>query len=266
MRTFPVLLSAAALASSIGVAQIAHAQSGPSVTGILGAVQRCEPSSAATCTSADAPGGTPHPSGVPDNEIDTTDCDANLYYKLELGIADPSASYILEIWAGTQDCSQLANRQTTATSVCWPVMAEVAFDASTFIADVRVQDIVSGAFTSTHPVSYVPTASPSVCQFPPQTSGTNVTLYAFFVDGGANPVGTVQQYPIVISSNPASGAEDGGHEAGVPVAEPAPGGAGCTVSRRDPCEGVSFLGFGVAAIGVSAFRARKRRGALTRTA
>ncbi len=73
------------------------------------------------CTNADNAGENPHPSGALVNTLNFEDCDANLVYQFDIGISYPSSSYNLEAWVGTQDCSQLTNRQTSATSVCWPV-------------------------------------------------------------------------------------------------------------------------------------------------
>jgi MYXO-CTERM domain-containing protein len=171
---------------------------GPSLTGILGAVQRCEPDNPACGTNADSAGKHPHPHGVLANTLNLEDCVADLYYEFEIGVANPSPSYALEAWVGTQDCSQLANRQTSVTSVCWPVAPFQQATNTPFLLDVRMQDIASGAFTTTHPVVYSPTTDPSVCQEQTQTGPTSLTLYLFFVDGGANTVGSVQAYPITL--------------------------------------------------------------------
>jgi hypothetical protein len=179
----------------------ARAQS--SVSGILGAVQRCEPPVNSSCVDADNAGENPHPSGVLVNTLNFEDCEADLHYEFQIGVSAPSSSYTLEAWAGTQDCSVLTNRQTSATSVCWPVAPFAAALVNPSLLRVRMQDIASGAFTTTHPVSYVPTTiSPGndVCQAQTQTGATTITLYIFFVDGGSNPVGTVQQYPVTFDA------------------------------------------------------------------
>jgi hypothetical protein len=181
-------------------ARAARAQSAPSVTGILGSVQRCESPGSGSCTSADAPGEDPHPSGVTTNTINLEDCTANLFYQFDLGVADPSASYVLEAWAGTQDCSQLANRQSASSAVCWPVAPFQLALTNPYLFNVRMQDIASGASAATHPVTYAPTTDPTVCHAQTQTGATALTLYFFFADGGSNPVGTVQQYPIALDT------------------------------------------------------------------
>jgi uncharacterized protein (TIGR03382 family) len=178
----------------------ASAQS--SVTGILGAVLRCEPGTSA-CNNADNAGNHPHPSGVLVNVLNFEDCEANLFYQFQIGVSSPSSSYQLEAWVGTQDCSQLTNRQTSATSVCWPVAPFQDALVNPSLLNVRMQDIASGAFTTTHPVSYTPSAdsaSTPICQAQTQTGATTLTLYIFFVDGGSNPIGTVQQYPITFDT------------------------------------------------------------------
>ena len=198
----------------------AHAQAGPSVSGILGAVQRCEP--LAGCQSADT--ANPHPPGVLTNVVNFEDCDANLAYEFQLGISNPSASYELQAWVGTQDCSQLVNRQTANTAVCWPVAPFQTALTNPSILDVRMQDIASGAFSSAHPVTYVPTgdAAATVCQAP-TTSAEALTLFLFFVDSNANPVGTVQQYPLTVDLRAANvqgaisvGARDGALAVDIP--------------------------------------------------
>jgi hypothetical protein len=168
-----------------------------SVTGILGAVQRCEHVNGA-CDSADNSGNHPHPNGVLVNALNFEDCSAQLHYEFQLVIQYPSSSYQLEAWVGTQDCSQLTNRQTSATAVCWPVAPFQQAVINPFLLDVGMRDIASGAFTTTHPTTFTPTTDPAVCQSQTQTGATIVTLYIFFVDGGSNPVGTVQQYPITL--------------------------------------------------------------------
>jgi hypothetical protein len=180
----------------------AWAQTAPSVSGIEGSVLRCEPPVTGGCNNADNTGGTPHPNGILDNIVNFADCEANLYYQFELGISNPSSSYNLEAWVGTEDCSLLTNRQTSATSVCWPVAPFSASLVNPYLLNVRVRDIASGAFTTTHPVSYVPTgdanSDDSVCQSQTQTGALSLILYMFFADASGNPYGTVQQYPITL--------------------------------------------------------------------
>lgn len=208
------LVWALAFTSREARAQIPPVAGGPSVTGILGAVQRCEPSPGGVCNNADNNGNHPHPNGVLVNVLNFSDCNADLYYEFQLGIAYPNPSYSLEVWAGTQDCSQLTNRQTSATSVCWPV-AKFNAEATTnpTLLDVRMRDIASSAFTTTHPTTYAPATDPQICQSQTQTGASNLTLYIFFVDSGSNPVGTVQQYPITLDM--AAGSVQGSISAGV---------------------------------------------------
>ena len=194
---FALPFSLVSLAASAPDAS-AQVAGGPSVTGILGTVQRCEPTDLQCGTSADAPGENPHPASVLVNALNFEDCAADLYYRFTLGVSQPSTEYELQAWAGTSDCSQLANRQTSGTSGCWPVMAPVAFRSNQFAMHVRMRDIASGAFAATHPVIYAPTTDPSVCSAQPRTGATSLTLYFFFTDAQSNPVGTVQQYPITL--------------------------------------------------------------------
>ncbi len=198
MKLFPFAVLSSCLGTLAFLSTDARAQS--SVTGILGTVSRCEPPTDSTCVNADAPGENPHPAGVLANALNLEDCAADLHYELQLGISAPSPSYWLEAWVGTQDCSQLTNRQTSATSVCWPVAQAQEALANPFVLDVRMQDIASGAFSPTHPVAYAATTDPSVCERQTQTAATPLTLYMFFVDGASNPVGTVQQYPITFDT------------------------------------------------------------------
>ena len=106
MRSFSSLVLAFAVVWALAFApRDAWAQSTPSVSGILGTVQRCEPpASGSTCVSADNTGANPHPSGVLVNTINFEDCAADLFYQFEVGISNPSSSYTLQAWAGTQDC------------------------------------------------------------------------------------------------------------------------------------------------------------------
>jgi hypothetical protein len=204
MQTPIRLLLSLFFASAVaGTSRAARAQSAPSVTGIGGSVQRCEPPVGSACVSADSPGKTPQPAGVPENAINLADCDANLFYQLQLSIQNPSSNYTLAVWAGTQDCSVLANRQSSATSACWPVAPFQIVLTSSFLLNARVQDIASGVFATTHPVTYTPATDPIVCQSP-QTAAKNLTLYIFFVDAGSNPVGTVQQFPITYDTRAAA--------------------------------------------------------------
>jgi hypothetical protein len=181
----------------------ARAQS-PSLTGIEGQVLRCEPPLGTTCNAgqnADSANANPHPGGVPENTINFEDCEANLYYQLELGVSSPDSAYILEAWAGTEDCSQLANRQTAATAVCWPLTTFLASDVSTAIVNVRVRDIAAGAFGPPS-VTYIPTGTntpdDAVCRSQTQSGPTALTLYFFFADVEGNPYGKVQKYPVTL--------------------------------------------------------------------
>ncbi len=202
---FSLLLSlvlALALAFAPRAAWAQATSGAPSVSGIEGAVLRCEPPVTGGCNNADNTGGNPHPNGILDNTINFEDCEANLYYQFELGISNPSSSYDLEAWVGTEDCSQLANRQTSATSVCWPVAPFYASLVNPYLMNVRIRDIASGVFTTTHPVTYVATGldntDDAVCQSQTQTGGTALVLYMFFADAEGNPYNTVQQYPITL--------------------------------------------------------------------
>jgi hypothetical protein len=171
----------------------------PSVSGILGTVSRCTGSTSSACNDdADNPfdqGGFPHANGVLVNVLNFEDCSADLWYQFQVGISYPSSSYTLQAWVGTQDCSVLTNRQTSATSVCWPVIVPTEALTNPYLLGVRMQDIASGVFTTTHPVAYTPSGA-SVCQGQVETGASTVTLYIFFADPGSNPVGTVQNYPI----------------------------------------------------------------------
>ena len=235
----------------------AQAQTIPSVTGILGAVQRCQPDGTGCSASPDDAG--------PVNAIDLADCEANLHYQIDLGIANPSGSHSLEAWVGAQDCSQLANRQTSDTSVCWPVASLQSALVSPYALDIRIQDIASGAFTTAHPVTFTP-AGPSVCHAQPDAGTTNMTLYMFFVDGNANPVGTVQSYPITLDMSGAT-APGATSDAGADGAGPTPSGAagasssagGCSAGGARPVE-TSGPGAMMLASAVALFRKRKRRG------
>ena len=176
----------------------------PSLTGVEGDVLRCEPPLGTTCSAgqnADTANGNPHPGSVPENTINFEDCEANLYYQLELGVSSPSSSYNLEAWAGTEDCSQLANRQTAATAVCWPVTTFFASNVSRAIVNLRVRDIAAGAFGPPS-VTYIPTGATTsddaVCRSQTQSGPTALTLYFFFADEEGNPYGKVQKFPVTL--------------------------------------------------------------------
>jgi len=184
-------LAAWALALAPRVARAQTTSSAPSVTGIAGAVQRLEPDGV---TSADNPGETPHPNGVLVNDINFQDCQANLQYEFDLLISSLASGYLLNVWAGTQDCSQLANRQA-ATAVCWEVTNAVQPNSNPYPIKVRMEDIVSQIFETTHTVTYA-AAAQNVCQFQTTTGETAITLYFFFTDGAGNPYNNVQPYPL----------------------------------------------------------------------
>ena len=103
---------------------------------------------------------------------------------------------------GTEDCSQLANRQMSATSVCWPVAQFAASLVNPYPLYVRVRDIVSGAFTTTHPVTYaasgVAGSDDGVCRSQVQTGPTALVLYVFFADAEGNPYNNVQTYNLSV--------------------------------------------------------------------
>ncbi len=179
--------------------------SAPSVTGFVSQTERCEPPVGGSCNAsqnADNAGENPHPNGVADSTINFEDCEANLYYQFQVGISNPSSSYSLEAWVGTEDCSQLANRQTSATSVCWPVAQFAASLVNPYPLYVRVRDIVSGAFTTTHPVTYaasgVAGSDDGVCRSQVQTGPTALVLYVFFADAEGNPYNNVQTYNLSV--------------------------------------------------------------------
>jgi hypothetical protein len=202
MRRVPAFLLSFVLAWALVLASRgAWAQTTPSISGIASVPVRCE-NTAGGCDNADNAGNHPHPNGITDNFVNFEDCEANLYYQFALNISNPSSSYNLQAWVGTQDCSQLANRQTSATSVCWPVAPLSASLVNPAIINVRTRDIASGAFTTEHPVSYVATGQAngddSVCQSQTQTGSTSLVLYFFFADASSNPVGTAQQYNITL--------------------------------------------------------------------
>jgi hypothetical protein len=170
--------------------------SGPSVNEIVGVVQRLEPNG----VSADNPGENPHPSGVLVSDINFEDCDANLQYEFDLSISSLTSisGYNLDVWAGTADCSQLANRQA-ATAVCWPVKTPFAPNSNPQTVTVWMRDIVSQVFQASHTVTYSGTEAPaSVCQLQTTTGPTNISLY-FFFEQAANATGNEATYPVTVA-------------------------------------------------------------------
>ena len=194
--TLPVFfLFVWALALAPREARAQTTTTGPSVTGINNGVPtRLEPN---LSTSADLQGQNPHPGSVPVNVVNFEDCAANLVYQFQLAIGAINTSYNLDVWAGTQDCTQLANRQS-ATAVCWPVAPITIATTNPFTINVRMQDIVSQVTDTSHTVTYTP-ANSDVCQLQTQTGATNITLYFFFETDG-NATGTAQQYPLVVDT------------------------------------------------------------------
>ena len=187
-RSLPALLVFLVWAFAF-TARTAHAQtttsSGPSVSGINNGIPiRLEPN---LSTSADNQGENPHPGSVAVNYINYQDCAANLVLQFQLAISGINPSYNLDAWAGTQDCTQLANRQS-ATAVCWPVFSPTIATTNPFVVNVQVEDIVSQVTPDTsHAVSYTP-ANSDVCQLQTATGATNITLYFFFqVEPGTPP-------------------------------------------------------------------------------
>jgi hypothetical protein len=241
----PALGAALVLTTNVARAQ---AVTGPSVTAIVGSATRLEPNG----SSADALAGNPHASGIPINEIDLEDCDANLVYVFDLATSSLSSGYNLDAWAGTADCSVLANRQAAAAA-CWPVEPGIQTNANPFSMRLRMQDIVSQAFATAHAVTYSP-ATGDVCSLQGAAPATDVKLYFFFVDDEGNAVGTPQSYPVAIDlvANPI--AIDAG-----PVSEQ-PGGAsesgGCAIGPRGSSP-TDALGFGLFA--AATMIARRRR-------
>jgi hypothetical protein len=193
MRTLFLCSHALLLACALLVLapRVAHAQSAPSVNGIAGTVLRIEPNGA----NADDANQSPHPSGVPDTDINFADCEADLRYEFQLLVSDNDPSYDLNVWAGTADCSVLANRQS-ATAVCWPVIAPVQATTNPTQLKVRMQDIVSQAFEASHDVNYGPATS-NACQGQSTTGPTNLSLYFFYAQSdGTLSAGSVVNYPL----------------------------------------------------------------------
>lgn len=227
MRWFSSLLLPLALACALVFAPArAWAQTttagAPSVQGLEGSILRCENPVGSTCNTgqnadSNPPVGHPHPNGVTENVINFEDCEANLYYQFPLAISTPNSSYNLEVWAGTEDCSVLANRQTSALSLCWPVYLPQASNVQTALVNVRVRDLISGAFTTTHPVNYVATApdtsDDSICQTQPTTGPTALQMYAFFTDAEGNPYNS--DYTWAFNVNMRAGDVQGAITAGV---------------------------------------------------
>ncbi len=248
---FPCALSASCLLSSLLVTQTAHAQvpQGPSVSGIADVVQRLEPDN----SSADATGAHPHAKGIPQNEIDLEDCNANLAYEFELSISNLNSGYNLNAWAGTADCSLLANREA-ATAVCWPVAQPVQANSNPFSMKIRMQDVVSQAFSQAHDVAYSPGGA-EACKLQGSAPAANLALYFFFADAEGNPVGNVQSYPLVVDAvaNPiALGDGGGGGEGGV-----ASNSGNCAIGPRGTSSTGAFA-FGLFAAAIALVRRRKR--------
>jgi hypothetical protein len=250
----PLLFSSALSAALLLTTNSARAQVSqtPSVTGIEGVAQRLEP----TGSNADATtGGNPHPTGIPVNEIDLEDCDANLAYEIELGLSTMGSGYNLNVWAGTKDCSQLANRQA-ATAACWPVTEPVQVNSNPYAVRVRMQDIVSQAFGVTGSVVYDP-ASADVCQLQKSAAAANLSLYFFFADDEGNAVGHVQPFPVIVDTvaNPIPPNEGGalGEQSGSASTS-----GGCTIDPRgsSPLGGV---GGGVFAAALAIVVRRRKR-------
>jgi hypothetical protein len=183
------------LAPRMARAQTTPVLSGPSVSGIAGVVSRLEPNG----SSADAAGAPDnHLPGVLVNAVNFQDCQDDLSYEFPLLISALNSGYNLNVWAGTGDCSQLTNRQA-ATAVCWPVQEPIQTNSNPYTVRVRMQDIVSQVFQTSHTVTYVQ-ANSGVCQLQQETGATNISLYFFFADAEGNAVGNNQPYPITVDT------------------------------------------------------------------
>jgi hypothetical protein len=162
------------------------------VNGIVGTPQRLEHDKS---TSADNQNEHPHPGSVPVNDINFEDCEADLVYRFQL-LVTPAGGYNLDVWAGTQDCSQLSNRQSSSTAVCWPVTSAASNATVTpYTVDVYMRDIVSQVFQTTKSITYSSEAPESVCQLQTSTGSTAISLY-FFYEQAENATGTDAVYPI----------------------------------------------------------------------
>ena len=172
--------------------RLAYAQATASVNGITGTVLRLEPNGA----NADNANENPYPSGLPDSDINFADCEEGLSYQFQLLISDSDSNFDLDVWAGTADCSVLANRQA-GTAVCWPVNVPKLATTNPTTVTVRMQDIVSQAFEASHDVSYS-YATSGVCQGQTGTGATSISLYFFFAQSDGTVSGSEATYPLTV--------------------------------------------------------------------
>jgi hypothetical protein len=157
------------------------------------------------------------------------DCTGNTSFVFNVAIGDFSSStvatYDLEAWVGTGDCTQLGATHA-GTATCWPVI--MSLTPSTPVAiTVRVEDLVSGIGIPTAPQAYT-AATTNSCDTAQNALSTSTsttlddagdtittsgqaTLNIFFmlfpIGGATMPAAASPAYPVIVdfsTPNPAT--------------------------------------------------------------
>jgi hypothetical protein len=95
------------------------------------------------------------------NGISYTDCTSDMVLKFPMVISNFNGTQLLEVWAGTADCSMQANRGYAAIPSCWEVTAPISglIASGTTVAttvSIRVQDLVGHVNSVPSTMTYDP--------------------------------------------------------------------------------------------------------------
>lgn len=153
----------------------------------------------------------PRPQNMNPEGVSFSDCEQNLRMDFSLIVSGFTASdqASLQTWAGTVDCTQDANRVTTAGTVhaCWqvapvegPLLAATSttFTVSVFARDVLRYEAVPSAATAQ---AYDPTFAKSsegeiACHVQPSDAAVPIGLYFIPIGANANALGSSYQYSL----------------------------------------------------------------------
>lgn len=117
-------------------------------------------------------------------DINRDDCIQDRSYDIPLTLASFDTTMNLQVWAGAQDCSTLANR-TPATQQCWRVLDGSLPRQQSVTPNVKVRDIL--AVNKTKGDSYVGPSTVDVCS---NKDSQTISLYFIWLKGDGSPIGS----------------------------------------------------------------------------
>jgi hypothetical protein len=123
--------------------------------------------------------------------ISFDDCEKDLVMTFSMNIDTPNPGgqqNRVQIWAGSADCTQITNRQST-TATCWPVYDGSIPESTAFSVPIHARQITEQMASSPPNTGFIQ-AGEDACHKQTSSGGVQLTLYFMIMDTGGVQVAT----------------------------------------------------------------------------